>query len=64
LLNPFLRERGAVFLSQTWDDHLDIIHGVQIIRLVNHSTDGHLFTLGSSRVLIFFFRRPFMLGDD
>jgi hypothetical protein len=55
LLDPLLGERGAILLSQTGDDHLDIIHGVQIIRLVNHSTDGHLFTLGSSGVLIFFF---------
>jgi len=58
-----LGERGAILLSQTGDYHLDIIHGVQIIRLVNHSTYGHLFPLGSSRVLIFF-RRSFMLGDD
>jgi hypothetical protein len=63
LLDPFLGEGGAVLLSQTGDDHLDMIHRVQIIRLVNHSTDGHLLPLGSSRVLIFF-RGPFMLGDD
>ena len=48
LLDPFLGEGGAVLLSQTGDDHLDMIHGVKIIRLVNHSTDGHLFPLGSS----------------
>jgi hypothetical protein len=55
LLYPFLGEGGPVLLSQTGYDHLDMIHEVHIIRLVNHSTDGHLFTLGSSGVLIFFF---------
>jgi hypothetical protein len=63
LLYPFLGEGGSILLSQSGNDHLDMIHGVQFIRLVNHSADGHLFPLGSSGVLIFF-RRSLMLGDD
>ena len=48
LLDPILREWGSVLLSQTWDNHLDIIDWVQVIVLEHHLTEGHLFTLGSS----------------